>query len=454
MRRPSPPLFLAIFGLVLVTLLVAQLVAAALLVAVRPAGPRAMSLAAVERELRGAPERLEARTLDRAPARPMRPGEARVAANIAARLGLAGDAVHVRMARMQRDRYILVDTGTAAAPQLHPVLVGDFAVAVRGRDGAWRAYSPRGEGIFDTVEIRYVLLFLIGALLMLPVAWWVARALARPFSALAQAAEKLGQDPSVGVPPVAGPLEAKRASEALAGMAKRLHGHLTERTAMVGALAHDFRTPLMRLAFRIEALEPDVAEPMMGDVHELDQLVSATLAYVRGASIVGEKVPIELVSLVEQVVAEAGPGAELAGTDPGPVVVAGDAVALKRMFANLVQNALTYGGRARVSIGLGDGQVMVDIADDGPGLPKADLVRVFEPFYRAEPSRNRNRGGTGLGLPIAAAVARAHGGSVTLRNLEPRGLRARVRLPQMTVGAARAAAARGAPAPEAARLRS
>ncbi len=437
MRRLSPPLFLAIFGLVLVTLMVAQLVAAALLVVVRPAGPRAMSMAGIERELEGAPDRLEMRELAGPPARTMGPSEARVAADIAARLGVPPADVHVTMARMQRERYILVDTGTAETPKLHPVLVGDFTIALRGADGRWRAHSPRGEGIFDTVEMRYVLLFLIGALVMLPVAWWVARGLARPFSELARAAEKVGQDPSQPVPVVSAPLEAKRAGEALAGMAKRLNGQLTERTAMVGALAHDFRTPLMRLAFRIEALPPDEAEPMRDDIRELDQLVDATLAYVRGASIVGEKVPIELVSLVERVASDLGGRIALARDGKGPVVVLGDPVSLKRLFTNLMRNAVTYGGRARASIWVRDGQVMVDIADEGPGLPRADLVRVFEPFYRAEPSRNRDRGGAGLGLPIAAAVARAHGGSVTLENLEPRGLLARVRLPLAPEGLAR-----------------
>lgn len=445
MRRLSLPLFLAIFGLVLLTLLVAQLVAAALLVAVRPGGPQAMTMTVIAREMTGKPARLEMRMLSRPPAQAQQPAEARVAAEIATWIGVAPEDVHVTMARMQRNRYILVDTGSKDAPDLQTVLVGNFTVAVRGPDGRWRAWSPRGEGVFDTVEKRYVLLFLLGALVMLPVAWWLSRALAKPFAIFARAAEQAGQDPSAPMPVVARPLEAKRASEALAAMARRLHGHLTERTAMVGALAHDFRTPLMRLAFRIESLPPDVAEPMMADIRELDQLVVSTLAYVRGSSIVGEKVPIELVSLVEQVAEAAGGSVEVALADPEPMVVAGDPVSLKRLFANLIQNAVTYGGRATVAIGKRDGQVLVDITDEGPGLPQADLLRVFEPFYRAEPSRNRNRGGTGLGLTIAAAVARAHGGSVTLRNLEPRGLRARVRLPLMADAGGRSAAS---PAPD------
>ncbi len=434
MRRPAPPLFLAIFGLVLVTLLVSQLVAAGLLVLVRPPGPQALSLPAVAQEVSGAPVKLRQVELARAPTRAQTPNEARLAADVAARLGLSADAVHLSLARMQRDRYIMVDLGTAAAPDVQPMLVGDFTLAVRGTDGRWRAYSLRGEGVFDTVEKRYVLLFLLGALVMLPVAWWVARVLAKPFGQIATTARRVGQDPATPVAIVAAPLEARLASEALAVMAKRLAAHLAERTAMVGALAHDFRTPLTRLAFRVEALPAEVAGPMMGDVRELDEMVSATLAYVRGVSLVGEKQRIELASLVETVAEEVGGPIAFGRCDP--VLVDGDPVALKRLFANLLRNAVTYGERASVTIQKRDSMAVVEIADRGPGLPRADLVRVFEPFFRAEPSRNRNRGGMGLGMPIAAAVARAHGGSVTLRNLEPRGLRARVRLPLAAAGPA------------------
>lgn len=425
MRRRSPPLFLAIFGLVLLTLLVSQLVAAGLLVLVRPGGPAAMSTAAVAAEIRGGSGQLRVRTRALPPPRAQSEAEARVAAELARALGVEPADVHVDMARMQRDRFILVDMGTADAPDVRPVLVGDFSVSVRGSDGRWRSFSPVGEAVFDTVEKRYVLLFVAGALLMLPVAWWLSRLLARPFAEFARAAERVGQDPEVPVPIIRAPLEARLASEALAAMARALAGQVRRRIAMVGALAHDFRTPLTRLAFRVEGLPEEVRAPMAADIRELDQMVTATLAFVRGGPVLGERTRLELGSLVEEVADALGGPIAFAAVEPA--VVLADPLALRRMFANLLQNALTYGERATVTVRVRAAHAEVDIADEGPGLPTEDLVRVFEPFYRADPSRNR--GGIGLGMPIAAAVARAHGGSVTLRNLEPRGLRVRVRLP-------------------------
>ena len=112
-------------------------------------------------------------------------------------------------------------------------------------------------------------------------------------------------------------------------------------------------------------------------------------------------------------------------------------LALKRAVANLVANAVVYGGRAAVRlIPPADGMVTIEVEDDGPGIPAAELERVFEPFHRGEPSRNRETGGVGLGLPIARNILRAHGGDVVLANRPPSsvgtrsgGLRATATLP-------------------------
>ena len=93
-------------------------------------------------------------------------------------------------------------------------------------------------------------------------------------------------------------------------------------------------------------------------------------------------------------------------------------------------NALTYGGSARVRLAPPEaGQLTLLVEDDGPGIPPAELDRVFQPFHRVETSRNRETGGSGLGLPIARNILRAHGGDVVLSNREGGGVRATVTLP-------------------------
>jgi signal transduction histidine kinase len=105
--------------------------------------------------------------------------------------------------------------------------------------------------------------------------------------------------------------------------------------------------------------------------------------------------------------------------------------ALKRCLANLVENAVKYGRSARVTVDDNDARLVIRVQDDGPGLPPAELEKVFDPFYRVEGSRSRDTGGTGLGLTIARGIAEAHGGRLTLRNREEGGLEATLELPRM-----------------------
>jgi signal transduction histidine kinase len=103
---------------------------------------------------------------------------------------------------------------------------------------------------------------------------------------------------------------------------------------------------------------------------------------------------------------------------------------LKRALNNLVDNAVLYGGRATVQVEETPSALMLRVLDEGPGLPDAELERVFEPFYRLEASRSRATGGSGLGLGIARNIARTHGGELVLRNRPEGGLEARLTLPR------------------------
>ncbi len=96
--------------------------------------------------------------------------------------------------------------------------------------------------------------------------------------------------------------------------------------------------------------------------------------------------------------------------------------ALRRAIANLIDNAVKYGGEATVGLRGGVDEVKICIADRGPGIPEVDREKVFAPFYRMEESRSRETGGTGLGLALARSIVRGHGGDITLRDREGGGL--------------------------------
>jgi signal transduction histidine kinase len=311
-----------------------------------------------------------------------------------------------------------------------PLLFAPFKVAVRQDDGRWLIAHPANSFRLDSWQSRVLLTLLLSILVISPLAWLFARRLAAPMGAFAGAAERLGRDPN------APPLELKGSSEVNAAVAAfnemqdRLRRYVEHRTAMVGAIAHDLRTPLTRLRFRIEATPDDQRAKLAHDVEQMDAMISATLAFVRDATQTGERKPLELSSLVESVIDEsAETGADAAVDRTERVVVHGDPIALKRLIENLVENALKYGAQARGRVFTEDGQAVVEIEDRGPGVPPHDLDRVFEPFYRGEPSRSRSTGGIGLGLAVARSIARGHGGDVSLHNGARGGLTARIVLP-------------------------
>jgi signal transduction histidine kinase len=205
---------------------------------------------------------------------------------------------------------------------------------------------------------------------------------------------------------------------------------------MLGAMSHDLRTPITRMRLRAEFIEDDeVRAKMLSDLAEMETMVNATLAFSRDQASAEPTVALDLASLCRTVLdeqADAVPGSARTLLYQGPekLVVKARPVALKRALGNLVQNAVKYGGAARIRLTQPErGQVRIAIEDDGPGITPDLLETVFQPFRRLETSRNRETGGTGLGLPIARNILRAHGGDVTLANRAGGGLTGVATLP-------------------------
>jgi signal transduction histidine kinase len=265
---------------------------------------------------------------------------------------------------------------------------------------------------------------------------WAVRRLTAPVRTLAAAAEALGRDVNAPPLPEDGPLEVATAAAAFNTMAARIRRFVQDRTEMLTSIGHDLRTPITRLKLRAEFMEDEEQRrKMLADLEELEAMVSATLAFGRDAKASEPVSALDLPELLRTVLDEAADArpeiADRLGYDgPAHLVIRARTLSLKRAFANLVSNAVAYGGSARVRLHPpAGGLVTVEVEDDGPGIPPEELDRVFEPFHRGEPSRNRETGGVGLGLPIARNILRAHGGDIILANRPNGGLRATATLP-------------------------
>ncbi|MBJ7408947.1 MAG: HAMP domain-containing protein [Phenylobacterium sp.] len=309
------------------------------------------------------------------------------------------------------------------------MVLGDFTAALRRADGRWVVVRSSPEPFPTDWQKRIFLLLATGFLVVAPAGFLFARRITAPLKRFSAAAERLGRDPHAPQMALSGPAEIGAAAEAFNGMQGRLKRYIDDRTAMVGAISHDLRTPLARIRFKLEGAPPALKQTLLSDVAQMEQMIQGVLTFIRNESTPRHRERLDLLSLVECVADDAamvGGDVEISGS--ATVTVDGDAVALQRLFVNLVDNAVKYGGQARIRVGREDDHAVVEIDDAGEGLSDDDLERVFQPFYRADASRNLDSGGIGLGLPIARSTARAHGGDVELV-ARPEGLRARVTLP-------------------------
>lgn len=309
---------------------------------------------------------------------------------------------------------------------------GDFAFA-RAVPGGWRVVKSPRMPRFTPWHLKTLAAMLLTLALLAVPAWLIARAISRPLRELARAAERARAGAARPDFPAGGPAEVRALTAAVSAMHDRLYHHAEQRTAMLAAIAHDLGTPLSRLAFWIEQLPDGARERAAADIDEMRAMIAETLRFARDEAGARDQTRVELGSLLESLADDMAAGrADAAVTvSPGPrAVVRGDPVGLRRVFANLADNAVRYGGAAAIGWEIDGAEVVVRVADPGPGLGGQDAERLFEPFVRGDPSRNRATGGTGLGLAIVRSIAGRHGGTVTLADRgDAAGAMATVRLP-------------------------
>ena len=309
-----------------------------------------------------------------------------------------------------------------------------FRAEVELSDGRWvRFQRVLPEEAFEA-PIRLFGGIALLLLAVVVVSLLAVRALIRPLTTLAHAADELGRDIQRPPLPEQGPREVRQAARAFNTMQGRIGRYLEDRGRLLAAVSHDLKTPITRLRLRTEMLDDEATrEKFQTDLEEMERMVGATLDFMRGLDEKEPRRPLAVDALLESLreeFVELHPDASiiLAGTAETPYPA--HPTALKRCLRNLMENALNYAGDLEVAVEDHAESLTLHILDRGPGVPADALESLFEPFRRLEESRARDTGGSGLGLGIARNIARAHGGDVTLHNRPDGGLEARLTLPR------------------------
>ncbi|MGL3606322.1 sensor histidine kinase [Rhizobium sp. G187] len=257
----------------------------------------------------------------------------------------------------------------------------------------------------------------------------------RPLTRLAQAADRMDlSGPPIPLPSVKGRTPDVRALiEAFGRMQARLQVLMASRLTLISGVQHDVRSFATRLRLRVEAIpgERD-RERAIKDIEDMIRLLDDALLSARAGHGSLDRELLDLGDWLKTDVADlqrAGLAVTLADPGAAEVPVLADRLALARILANLVENAVKYGDRAEVRLMRRGETAVIAVRDHGPGIAPDQRLMLLEPFTRGEPSRARQTGGAGLGLSIVKALVEAHDGEVEIAAADGGGAEILVTLP-------------------------
>jgi two-component system OmpR family sensor kinase len=344
-----------------------------------------------------------------------------------------------------------------------------FTVSSTTGSGRYRVLAQREPGAVNIValslndvdatmgRLRWVLIAGVGIVVGILglVIFWVLRLGVRPIKRMTKTAGAIAAgDLSQRVPAETDGTEARELGDALNTMLTTIEGAFAERTAserrlrrFVADASHELRTPVTTIRGYAELYR----HGGLTDADDLDQAMRRTeQESVRMASLVDDllllarldegrplaRVPVDLGVLGVDAAADAravAPDRVITADVAEDVTIDGDEDRLRQVVGNLVGNALVHtpaGTAVSVRVHNGDGRGVIEVHDDGPGMPPEVAERAFERFSRGDASRSRHGGGAGLGLAIVQAIVVAHGGRVALDSAPDAGTTVRVELPR------------------------
>lgn len=331
------------------------------------------------------------------------------------------------------------------------VAVSSAAMPLNGRTGVLVFISPVQEMVesLDQVQRQLLTVFLLVAVIALTVALIFSQVITRPISALTATIRKMAKGDLSVRTKVRGSGELRELAENYNAMAAKLESIDQSRSQFVSNASHELKTPMTTMKILLETMmyQPDMPQELqqefMQDMnHEIDRLTSIitdlltlTKSDDHAAALNLEKVDVS--ALAEETLQRLQAAAEQRDLSlqqdiqPGCVMQA-DRSKLGQIIYNLTENALKYtpdGGHVAVRLHPEGTQLLLEVEDDGVGIPKDDQAHIFERFYRVDKARSRDTGGTGLGLSIVRQMVTLHGGTITVDSQPGQGSLFTVRIP-------------------------
>ena len=307
--------------------------------------------------------------------------------------------------------------------------------------------QPRELEFIERINLTLLYGALIGAIIALLLGIFLSRTITRPIRELTHATHAVSEGDLSQQVPVRSKDEIGELAQAFNKMSTELLRSVNARKQMTADIAHELRTPLSLILGHAEAVHDGVLPPSVENFeiireeatrleHLVNDLRTLSLAdagelSISMQTIEPQRLILEVASLYQHqaqqknisVETDVAPGLSTIEVDPGRMT---------QVLTNIMDNALRHtpaGGRIILAVDETSAFVELSVQDSGPGLTADDLARIFERFYRADPSRQREDGGSGLGLAIAKSIVQAHGGQLSAESEPANGLKVVVSLP-------------------------
>ncbi|MEE2952930.1 MAG: ATP-binding protein [Pseudomonadota bacterium] len=282
------------------------------------------------------------------------------------------------------------------------------------------------------VFLAYMAAVALGAV---AVSMFTANKMTRPLRILDQAVTTIGPDGLPAHIPEDGPAEVRATASALNRLTSQVRTAVESRMRLVAAAGHDLRTPMTRMRLRAEFFPDDERGTWLKDLAELDRIADSAIRLVREEVDPNAAEETEIISMVDEIASELREIGRNVEFEPDPeeaMYVLARPLALKRALRNLIENAAVHGEIARIAVSRSGNTGLLEIRDEGPGIPEELINRAFEPFFRVDPGRRQLKPGAGLGMAIAKEIVDQIGGLILIANRPGGGLSQRIELPLLS----------------------
>jgi len=286
------------------------------------------------------------------------------------------------------------------------------------------------DRIYSESAFVFLLWMIFASLILLFFSYFFMSKQIRPLKRLSIIAETFGRGLDAPELKGSGASEIKQTAIAFNQMRTRIRRFLKQRTDMLAGVSHDLRTPLTRMKLQLSLLKDEKAKNEFElDIKEMTAMLDSYVSFVRSEA----PEPIEFISINEILMDILknidNEKIKVEINQLNKIETSGRPIQLKRAFQNIIDNSMRYSNKIIIEIFKDDEGCIINIDDNGPGIPDKNYEDVFKPFFTLDPSRNKLKGESGLGLSITRDIIRSHGGDIKLEKSKIGGLRSRILLP-------------------------